>query len=148
MTFVCGVVVQAGKLTVQQAKTKPPMPALDGLKFGTAFAAHMIKVPWTREGGWEAPKIVPYEPLQMSPAAASLHYAMSVRDRQKQNRTESFKKRRIACNALSDGFGFFSFFAFHMSASCLLALNVNSSILIGCLFVFFLVFHWGCFEMM
>jgi hypothetical protein len=35
---------------------------------------HMLTVEWTKEGGWAAPKIIPYQNLSISPAASCLHY--------------------------------------------------------------------------
>ncbi|OMJ13915.1 Branched-chain-amino-acid aminotransferase [Smittium culicis] len=36
----------------------------------------MLEAKWTREGGWEAPKIVPFHDLTLHPASSVLHYAL------------------------------------------------------------------------
>ena len=36
----------------------------------------MLDIDWSREDGWEKPRITPYGDLSMSPAASSLHYGL------------------------------------------------------------------------
>ena len=36
----------------------------------------MLTADWTAESGWETPTIIPYGPLQIDPAASSLHYGL------------------------------------------------------------------------
>merc|ERR1719384_926053 len=36
----------------------------------------MLSVDWTASDGWSAPRIQPHEPLSLSPAAMTLHYAL------------------------------------------------------------------------
>jgi branched-chain amino acid aminotransferase len=40
----------------------------------------MLEIDWTKDGGWEAPKIVPYGPINMATSATSLHYGISVHE--------------------------------------------------------------------
>ena len=44
------------------------------------FTDHMLSIDWSKEGGWEAPQIVPYGPIKMHTAATSLHYGISVHE--------------------------------------------------------------------
>lgn len=54
-------------------KVKEPY---EELRFGHSFSDHMLEVEWTTEKGWEAPRIVPFHDLSLSPAASVLHYAI------------------------------------------------------------------------
>ena len=40
----------------------------------------MLEIDWTASEGWDAPKIVPVQPFQISPANSTLHYALSCMD--------------------------------------------------------------------
>ena len=46
--------------------------------FGTHFTDHMIDVCWSVRGGWHRPRVQPYGPLSLDPAAAVLHYAQEI----------------------------------------------------------------------
>eukprot|EP00560_Eucampia_antarctica_P006374 CAMPEP_0197826466 /NCGR_PEP_ID=MMETSP1437-20131217/3425_1 /TAXON_ID=49252 ORGANISM="Eucampia antarctica, Strain CCMP1452" /NCGR_SAMPLE_ID=MMETSP1437 /ASSEMBLY_ACC=CAM_ASM_001096 /LENGTH=333 /DNA_ID=CAMNT_0043426925 /DNA_START=225 /DNA_END=1223 /DNA_ORIENTATION=- len=37
---------------------------------------HMLMVEWKKGSNWDAPRIVPYQDLKISPAASALHYGM------------------------------------------------------------------------
>ncbi|MDR0483330.1 MAG: branched-chain amino acid aminotransferase [Cellulomonadaceae bacterium] len=47
-------------------------------KFGTVFTDHMAAISWSRTGGWDDHRIVPYGPLAMDPATAVLHYGQEI----------------------------------------------------------------------
>jgi branched-chain amino acid aminotransferase len=47
------------------------------LGFGATFSDHMLNMEY-RDGEWGAPKILPYGPLDISPAICSLHYGQVV----------------------------------------------------------------------
>lgn len=59
------------------SKLQPKPPAND-LGFGKHFTDHMLKIKWTANEGWAAPKIGPLENFQMHPAAKVLHYAQEL----------------------------------------------------------------------
>eukprot|EP01063_Lacrimia_lanifica_P021967 TRINITY_DN29678_c0_g1_i1.p2 TRINITY_DN29678_c0_g1~~TRINITY_DN29678_c0_g1_i1.p2 ORF type:complete len:379 (+),score=180.27 TRINITY_DN29678_c0_g1_i1:52-1188(+) len=80
---------RASELTVQKSDKPVDLPPLEDLAFGKTFSNHMLQVDWTREGGWEAPRIVPYGDLTLSPAASSLHYALQCFEGQKAYRKKS-----------------------------------------------------------
>ncbi len=63
-------------LPLEERKAKP----LDesGLGFGRIFSDHMLMMPWSKELGWHEPRIQPYAPLQLDPAALVLHYGQGV----------------------------------------------------------------------
>lgn len=46
--------------------------------FGNHFTDHMIDVCWSEQGGWHRPRVQPYGPISIQPAAAVLHYAQEV----------------------------------------------------------------------
>jgi branched-chain amino acid aminotransferase len=51
-------------------------PNKHDLVFGTTLSDYMLMVEWNREEKWLAPQIVPYQDLQISPAASCLHYGL------------------------------------------------------------------------
>eukprot|EP00808_Paulinella_micropora_P014456 g81108.t1 len=69
--------VQASQLIVE--KTKAPKKKLrdQDLVFGHSFTDHMLVVNWRQGKGWTAPKITPFQPFALSPAASCLHYALT-----------------------------------------------------------------------
>lgn len=46
--------------------------------WGAAFADKMLIRHWSADKGWQQPQIVPYGPLQLSPASSVLHYGIEV----------------------------------------------------------------------
>ncbi|WP_127793764.1 branched-chain amino acid aminotransferase [Agromyces sp. LHK192] len=46
--------------------------------FGNFFTDHMVDVCWSEKGGWHRPRVSPYGPIQLDPAAAVLHYAQEI----------------------------------------------------------------------
>ena len=46
--------------------------------FGTSFTDHMVDICWSVGGGWHRPRVQPYGPLSLDPAAAVLHYGQEV----------------------------------------------------------------------
>lgn len=46
--------------------------------FGQHFTDHMVDICWSERGGWHRPRVQPYGPIQLDPAAAVLHYAQEV----------------------------------------------------------------------
>lgn len=67
-----------GPVTVELTKNPKPKTPADQLGFGRVFSDHMFLMDWTDEKGWHNPRVVPYGPLAMDPAAAVLHYGQSV----------------------------------------------------------------------
>ncbi|MCL1801623.1 MAG: branched chain amino acid aminotransferase, partial [Promicromonosporaceae bacterium] len=47
-------------------------------RFGTVFTDHMVRISWTRAGGWSNQRVVPFESLTLSPASAVLHYGQEI----------------------------------------------------------------------
>jgi branched-chain amino acid aminotransferase len=48
------------------------------LGFGKTFTDHMVDICWSEQGGWHRPRVRPYGPIALDPAAAVLHYAQEV----------------------------------------------------------------------
>jgi hypothetical protein len=62
-------------------RTKTPAAKTDKekLAFGAVKTDHMLEIDWDHKDGWSAPRISPYHPLQIDPAASCLHYGLEVR---------------------------------------------------------------------
>ena len=46
--------------------------------FGTNFTDHMVDICWSVNGGWHRPRVQPYGPITLDPAAAVLHYGQEI----------------------------------------------------------------------
>lgn len=60
----------------ENPKTKPKKG--DALGFGDIFTDHMFLMNYTEGKGWHSPRIVPYGPLSLDPAAMVFHYAQEM----------------------------------------------------------------------
>jgi len=67
-------------IRISRATAKKPKPKDSELTFGTVFTDHMFVADFQEEKGWYDPRIEPYGPLVLDPAAAVLHYAQAVFD--------------------------------------------------------------------
>ncbi|HLR60401.1 MAG TPA: branched-chain amino acid aminotransferase [Pseudogracilibacillus sp.] len=56
-------------------KEKPDSTTLD---FGTVFTDHMFILDYSVDQGWHDGRIIPYGPIELDPAATSLHYGQTV----------------------------------------------------------------------
>jgi len=78
---------------LERASNLKAKPAESELGFGRFFTDHLLRMDFTRKGGWSDPRIVPYGPLGIDPAASVLHYAQEVFDGAKIFRGEDGKLR-------------------------------------------------------
>ncbi|REJ04840.1 branched-chain amino acid aminotransferase [Microbacterium bovistercoris] len=46
--------------------------------FGQHFTDHMVDLCWSEKGGWHRPRVQPYGPIPLDPAAAVLHYSQEI----------------------------------------------------------------------
>ena len=46
--------------------------------FGKHFTDHMVDICWSAMGGWHRPRVQPYGPISLDPAAAVLHYGQEI----------------------------------------------------------------------
>ena len=67
-------------IRISKATTHKPKPKDGELGFGQIFTDHMFVADFQDEKGWHDPRIEPYGPISMDPAAAVLHYAQGVFD--------------------------------------------------------------------
>lgn len=51
--------------------------SLENLPFGKYFTDHMLVVDYEK-GEWQTPNILPYQPLQLDPSLAALHYGQAI----------------------------------------------------------------------
>ncbi|KAL2786198.1 aminotransferase [Aspergillus keveii] len=67
--------LDASKLTITKTTSPKELSPAKDLVFGRSFTDHMFTAEWTATDGWHAPKIVPYQKLQLDPSACVFHYA-------------------------------------------------------------------------
>jgi branched-chain amino acid aminotransferase len=58
-------------------KSRVSEVAFSNLPFGTVFSDHMLVADYS-SGQWAAPRILPYGPISIAPAASALHYGQSI----------------------------------------------------------------------
>eukprot|EP00581_Thalassiosira_minuscula_P006856 CAMPEP_0183702886 /NCGR_PEP_ID=MMETSP0737-20130205/838_1 /TAXON_ID=385413 /ORGANISM="Thalassiosira miniscula, Strain CCMP1093" /LENGTH=380 /DNA_ID=CAMNT_0025929569 /DNA_START=144 /DNA_END=1286 /DNA_ORIENTATION=+ len=73
--------ISSAQLTIEHASetssSSSGPPPKEELQFGKVFSPHMLQIPYKKElGGWQPPKITPFQDLKMSPAASALHYGL------------------------------------------------------------------------
>jgi len=56
--------------------------------FGKHFTDHMVDICWSARGGWHRPRVQPYGPISLDPAAAVLHYGQEIFEGMKAYRHE------------------------------------------------------------
>jgi branched-chain amino acid aminotransferase len=64
-------------IDITRTTTPRPKPDQTQLGFGKYFADHMLLVDYGPQG-WSEPRIVPYGPLELDPAASVLHYGQAM----------------------------------------------------------------------
>jgi branched-chain amino acid aminotransferase len=67
-------------IRITKAPTLKKKPKDNELGFGQIFTDHMFVADFQDEKGWYDPRVDPYGPLSMDPAAAVLHYSQAVFD--------------------------------------------------------------------
>ena len=89
------------------AATRKPRPKDSELVFGRTFTDHMAVADWESERGWFDPRVVPYGPFALDPAAAVFHYAQEMFDGLKAFRGADDKIRFFRldrhCKRMHDG---------------------------------------------
>ena len=51
--------------------------SLENIPFGKYFTDHMLVIDY-ENGEWQRPEIIPYQPLQLAPSLAALHYGQAI----------------------------------------------------------------------
>jgi branched-chain amino acid aminotransferase len=68
----------AKQISVEKVlKSKIEQVDFNNLSFGSVFADHMLVCDY-KNGAWEAPKIIPYQPISLEPSAKIFHYGQSI----------------------------------------------------------------------
>ncbi|MEA2695773.1 MAG: branched-chain amino acid aminotransferase [Myxococcales bacterium] len=67
-------------ISIQLAADRKPRPMDSELVFGRLFTDHMAVIDYEEGRGWFDPRIIPYGPLTLDPAAAVLHYGQELFD--------------------------------------------------------------------
>lgn len=68
----------ATKTTIERNPKPWPMPPKEKLGFGQNYTPHMALVNWTKTGGWETPRIVPFDKFPMHLGSSCLHYGLEI----------------------------------------------------------------------
>ena len=76
-------------LEIKVTKTTTPKakPDENNLGFGTHYTDHMFRMEYTEGQGWHSPRIEPYQPISLDPAAMVFHYAQESFEGMKAYRT-------------------------------------------------------------
>lgn len=77
------------QITIERTKTPKQKPADQSkLGFGNYYTDHMFLMNYDEGEGWHNPRIVPYAPIALDPAAMCLHYGQEVFEGMKAYRAE------------------------------------------------------------
>jgi branched-chain amino acid aminotransferase len=95
------------RISLERTATPGTRPPDGDLKFGRVFTDHMFKLDYVEGSGWKNPRIVPFGPISVSPAAAGIHYAQTLFDGLKAFRGVDGKLRIFRldrhCARMADG---------------------------------------------
>ena len=72
---------------IQDTTAPRPRPDPDTLKFGRSFTDHMFMMEYCEGKGWHDGRIVPFAPIELTPASSVLHYAQMMFEGMKAYRT-------------------------------------------------------------
>ncbi|WP_347549922.1 branched-chain amino acid aminotransferase [Pseudalkalibacillus hwajinpoensis] len=65
-------------LEIVKCTNLKPKPEKDQIPFGRTFTDHMFIMDYETDKGWFEPRIIPYEPITLDPAAMIFHYGQTV----------------------------------------------------------------------
>ena len=68
----------ARSIDIQLTTQKKEKPQQDKLGFGVHFSDHMFIMNYAADKGWHEPRIVPYQPIVLDPAAKVFHYGQTI----------------------------------------------------------------------
>ena len=78
---------EAFTIDIERSAAKKPKPPADKLGFGQHYTDHMFIMNYDEGIGWHQPRIVPYQPIQLDPAAKVFHYGQTIFEGLKAYRT-------------------------------------------------------------
>ncbi|MFC7679320.1 branched-chain amino acid aminotransferase [Paenibacillus sp. GCM10028914] len=81
----------ARTIEIQTTTKKKQKPLQHELGFGIHFTDHMFIMDYNDSQGWHDPRIVPYQPLVLDPAAKVFHYGQTIFEGLKAYKTEEGK---------------------------------------------------------
>lgn len=76
------------EMEISTAASKKEKPSQDQVPFGTIFTDHMFVMDYELGKDWHNPRIVPYAPITLDPAAMIFHYGQTVFEGLKAYRTD------------------------------------------------------------
>ena len=65
-------------IAIEKTAKPRPRPTEDSLGFGRYFSDHMFVMDHSSNSGWNSPRVIPYQPLQLDPGASVLHYGQAL----------------------------------------------------------------------
>lgn len=100
------------RLEIRLAERKKEKPHPDQLGFGKYYTDHMLIMEYEEGKGWHNPRIAPYQPIELDPAAKVFHYGQTIFEGMKAYRTEdgrvllfrprkNFERLNRSCSRLS-----------------------------------------------
>lgn len=100
------------RLDIQLAERRKEKPPADSLGFGKYYTDHMLIADYEQGKGWHNPRIVPYQPITLDPAAKVFHYGQAIFEGMKAYKTEdgrvllfrprkNFERLNKSCDRLS-----------------------------------------------
>jgi len=76
-------------IKIEITKNPKVLPGADNpLKFGTIFTDHMFIMNYELGNGWNNPRILPYQPLNLEPSSMVFHYGQEMFEGLKAYKTE------------------------------------------------------------
>lgn len=95
------------KISRQLVEKRKARPDEASLGFGRLFTDHMLVAQYEEGKGWHDPRVVPYGPFQLDPAAAVLHYGQELFEGMKAYRGKDGKVRLFRpeenCRRMAEG---------------------------------------------
>lgn len=76
------------EVRIEKSASLKQKPDESQLEFGKVYTDHMFLLDYSSEQGWHNPRIVPYGPLSLDPAAMVLHYGQAIFEGLKAFRTK------------------------------------------------------------
>ncbi len=66
------------EIKTELTTNKKQKPDFNNLGFGRFFTDHMFVLDYKEDKGWHDPRIIPYQPISLNPAAKVFHYSQTV----------------------------------------------------------------------
>lgn len=66
------------QIDIELSNNRKEKPSFSNLQFGKMYTDHMFVMDFTQDQGWHHPRIVPYQPITLDPAATIFHYGQTV----------------------------------------------------------------------